>query len=70
MERKAANTAAGTAISQQGSPVSQRVLVRYQFSLAVLDTMLHNGDLSEQEYHTAGAVLAVHYGLDNNSIFR
>lgn len=70
MERKVVNTAAGTVISNHGNPVPQSTLIRYQVALAILDTMLHNGELSEQEHQTAGAVLACHYGLDRNSIFR
>ena len=70
MERKVVNTAAGTAISAHGNPVPQKTLMRYQVSLAVLDTMLRNGELSEREHDRASAVLACHYGLDHNSIFR
>ena len=70
MERKVVNTAAGTAISAHGNPVLQKTLIRYQVSLTVLDTMLRNGELSQQDHNRASAVLACHYGLDRNSIFR
>lgn len=70
MEIKTVNTAAGVAISNHGKPVSRQKLIRYQVSLAVLDTMLRNGELSKQAYEVAGAVLACHYGLDQGSIFR
>ena len=70
MERKVVNSAAGTAISNHGNPVPQKTLIRYQVSLAVLDTMLRNGELSEREHGRASAVLACHYGLERDSIFR
>lgn len=70
MERRVVNTAAGTAISVHGNPVPQKTLIRYQVSLAVLDTKLRNGELSQQDHNRASAVLACHYGLDHNSIFR
>lgn len=70
MERKVVNSAAGTAISNHGNLVPQKTLIRYQVSLAVLDTMLRNGELSEWEHGRASAVLACHYGLECNSIFR
>lgn len=70
MERKVVNSVAGTAISSHGIPVPQKNLIGYQVSLAVLDTMLRNGELSEREHSRASAVIACHYGLDRNSIFR
>lgn len=38
-------------------------------SLAVLNTTLHKGDLSEADYAAAKSVLACHYGLSQDSIF-
>ena len=70
METKVVNSAAGTAISSHAGPYPYRKLARYQFNLAILDTMLHSGELSESDYTTACAVLACHYGLDRGSIFR
>ena len=70
MERKVVNTAAGTVISNHAGPIPQRMLARYQIALAVLDTMLRNGELFQQDHNRASAVLACHYGLDRNSIFR
>ena len=70
METKIENSAAGTVISSHAGPYPYRKLVRYQFNLAILDTMLHKGELSEADHTTACAVLACHYGLDKGSIFR
>lgn len=69
METKIANSAAGTVISSHDStPLQNRI--RYQIALAVLNTMLHDGELSEKDHATAKAVLACHYGLNKGSIFR
>ena len=69
METKIVNTAAGTAISSHDSiPLQNRI--RYQIALAVLNQLLHDSELSESDHATAKAVLACHYGLDRNSIFR
>lgn len=70
METKIVNSAAGTAISSHAEPYPYRKLAQYQFNLAILDTMLHSGELSEADHTTACAVLACHYGLDKGSIFR
>ena len=70
METKIENSAAGTVISSHAVPYPYRKLARYQFNLAILDTMLRSGELSEADHTTACAVLACHYGLDRNSIFR
>ena len=70
METKIANSAAGTVTSGLAVPIPQRVLARYQINLAILDVMLHSGELSEADHTTACAVLACHYGLDKDSIFR
>ena len=70
METKIANSAAGTVTSGHAAPFPHRVLARYQISLAILDAMLHSGELSEADHTTACAVLACHYGLDKGSIFR
>ena len=70
METKVVNSAVGTATSGHAAPIPQRVLARYQINLAILDAMLHSGELSEADHTTACAVLACHYGLDKDSIFR
>ena len=70
METKIVNTAAGSVISAPVKPIPHRTLVLYQVNLAILDTMLHEGELSEADHATAQAVLACHYGLDQDSIFR
>ena len=70
METKIVNSAAGTAISSHVGPYPYRKLARYQFNLAILDTMLRKEELSETDHATACGVLACHYGLDRNSIFR
>ena len=70
METKIENFAAGTVISSHAVPYPYRKLARYQFNLAILDTMLRNGELSESDHATACGVLACHYGLDKDSIFR
>ena len=69
METKIVNTAAGTVISSHASTPQQN-RIRYQIALAVLNTMLHDGELSEKGHTTAKAVLACHYGLNKASIFR
>ena len=69
MEIKSVNTAAGTVISAH-SATPQKDLIRYRVSLAVLNTMLHDGELSQKDHSTAKAVLACHYGLNKRSIFR
>ena len=69
METKIVNSAAGTVISSHDStPLQNRI--RYQIALAVLNTMLHDGELSEKDHATAKAVLACRYNLNRNSIFR
>ena len=69
METKIVNTAAGTVISSHDSiPLQNRI--RYQIALAVLDKLLHDGELSEEDYETAKCVLACRYNLNWNSIFR
>ena len=70
METKIENSAAGTATSGHASLYPYQKLARYQFNLAILDTMLHSGELSEADHTTACAVLACYYGLDKDSIFR
>ena len=70
METKIENSAAGTVTAVHASLYPYRRLARYQFDLAILDTMLHKGELSEADHTTACAVLACHYGLDKGSIFR
>ena len=69
METKIVNTAAGTAISSHAS-TPRKNLIRYQISLAVLDKLLHDGELSESDYETAKCALACRYNLNRNSIFR
>jgi len=70
METKIENSAAGTVISSSADPLIFRKRAHYQINLAILDTMLHSGELSETDHATACGVLACHYGLDRNSIFR
>ena len=69
METKIVNTAAGTAMSSHAS-TPRKNLIRYQIALAVLDKLLHDGELSESDYETAKCVLACRYNLNRNSIFR
>ena len=69
METKIVNTAAGTAMSSHAS-TPRKNLIRYRMSLAILNTMLHEGEMSEADHATAQAVLACHYGLEQDSIFR
>ena len=70
METKIENSAAGSVTAVHASPYPCRKLARYQFNLAILDTMLRKGELSETDHTTACGVLACHYGLDKGSIFR
>ena len=70
METKIENSAAGTVTDVHAATYPYRKLARYQFNLAILDTMLHKGELSKTDHATACGVLACHYGLDRNSIFR
>ena len=69
METETVNSAAGAVISGHGKLIPPRKLARYQMSLAVLNTMLRKGDLSEADYAVAKSVLACHYGLSKDSIF-
>ena len=69
METKIVNTAAGTAMSSHDSTPQQN-RIRYQIALAVLDKLLHDGELSDEDYKTAKCVLACRYNLNRNSIFR
>lgn len=50
MEINTENTVAGTVISSHGSTPRQN-RIRYQIALAVLDKLLHDGELSESDYH-------------------
>lgn len=69
METKIVNTAAGTVMSSHDStPLQNRI--RYQIALAILDKLLHDDELSEEDYKTAKCVLACRYNLNRNSIFR
>lgn len=70
METKIENFAAGTVTAVHASLYPYQKLARYQFNLAILDTMLHSGELSKADHTTACAVLACHYGLEKGSIFR
>ena len=70
METKIVNTAAGTVMTKHGDPTLQQNRIRYQIALAVLNKLLHDGELSESDYETAKAVLACRYNLNRNSIFR
>ena len=70
METKIENSAAGTVISSSADPLIFRKRAHYQINLAILDTMLRKGELSETDHATACGVLACHYGLDKDSIFR
>ena len=54
--------------SHASTPQQNRI--RYQIALAVLDKLLHDGELSEEDYETAKCVLACRYNLNRNSIFR
>ena len=69
METETVNSAAGTVISGHGKLIPPRKLAWYRMSLAVLNTMLREGDLSEADYAAAKSVLACHYGLSKDSIF-
>lgn len=69
METKIVNSAAGTVISTHGTTPREN-LIRYRVSLAFLNAMLRDGELSEADHATAKAVLACHYSLDRDSIFR
>lgn len=69
METNTENTVAGTVISSHGS-APRKNRIRYQIALAVLNKLLHDGELSESDYETARAVLACRYDLGRNSIFR
>ena len=69
METKIVNTAAGTAMSSHASTPQQN-RIRYQIAQAVLDKLLHDGELSEENYETAKCVLACRYNLNRISIFR
>ena len=69
METKIVNTAAGTVISSHASTPQQN-RIRYQIALAVLNKLLHDGELSEDDYETAKCMLACRYNLNRNSIFR
>ncbi len=69
MEIKSVNTVAGTVMSSHAStPLQNRI--RYQIDLAVLDKLLHDGELSQSDYETAKAVLACRCNLNRTSIFR
>lgn len=70
METKIVNTAAGTVISSHASTPPQQNRIRYQIALAVPNKLLHDGELSEDDYETAKCVLACRYNLNRNSIFR
>ena len=70
METKIGNSVAGSVISAPVKPIPHRTLVLYQVNLAILDTMLREGEISSSDHATACGVLACHYGLDRNSIFR
>ena len=69
METETVNSAAGTVISNHGKLIPPEMLARYRMSLAVLNTMLRKGELSEVDYAAAKSVLACHYGLSKDSIF-
>ena len=69
METKTVNSAAGTVMPKHGKLIPPEMLARYRMSLAVLNTMLRKGELSETDYTTAKSVLACHYGLSKDSIF-
>lgn len=69
MQITTVNSAAGTVLSNH-KKTRRKDLIRYQISLAILNTMLHGGELTEELYTTACGVLACHYGLDRDSIFR
>lgn len=69
MQIKTVNSADGTVLSNHRK-TSRQNLIRYQISLSILNTMLRNGELTEENYTTACGVLACHYGLDRDSIFR
>ena len=69
METKIVNTAAGTVTSSHASTPQQN-RIRYQITLAVLNKLLHDEELSEEDYETAKCVLACRYNLNRNSIFR
>ena len=70
MEREIVNSVAGTVMTNRGEPTLQHNRIRYQIALAVLNKLLHDGELSESDYETAKAVLACRYNLNRNSIFR
>ena len=70
METKIENSDAGSVTDVHAATYPYRKLARYQFNLAILDTMLHKGELSETAHATACGVLACHYGLEKGSIFR
>lgn len=69
METETGNSAAGTVISGHDRVIPPRKLAWYRMSLAVLNTMLRKGDLSEADYAVAKSALACHYGLSKDSIF-
>ena len=70
METRIENSTAGSVTDVHAATYPYRKLERYQFNLAILDTMLRRGEISETDHATACGVLACHYGLDKGSIFR
>ena len=69
MQITTVNSAAGTVLSNH-KKTRRKDLIRYQISLSILNAMLHDGELTKETYTTACGVLACHYGLDRDSIFR
>ena len=50
METKIENSAAGTVISSSADPLIFRKRAHYQINMAILDTMLRRGELSETDH--------------------
>ena len=50
------------------SPAAER-LIRYQTLLALLDTLYGRGEINKEIYTTAGKLVAMKCGLNQDSIF-
>ena len=70
METRIENIAAGNVTSIHSEPTEFQNLAHYAFGVSILDSLMSTGELSEDIHHKACDVLAYHYGISENSIFR
>lgn len=69
METQRENSAAGSATPTPADPYSPENLLRYHTSMALVETLVNRGVLTQADYKKSCRLLTKKYGLPLDSIF-